>query len=416
MTGGTRGPFRRWLSSPPRAHGEIIEDRTVSFLELFYDLAYVAVVTQVAHRLTEDISVRGVIEFAIVFSMIWIAWFNGSLYVELHGREDGRTRLLVFDQMGLLVLLAVFAEHAADTSGQPFAFAYAAFLALMTWHWYAVRRQDVTERPEYLAITAWYVGAMVVSSVAIAATAFFPIDVRLALWGVFSVAWIVGIQLAASAPRVGMSEAVVPTESLVERFGLFVIIVLGEVIFGVVEGLSVAPEADLKTLTTGSLALIVGFGIWWIYFDLVGRRLPKRDRGAISTWMLSHLPITMAIAAVGAGMVSLIEHAHDPTTPPATAWLLAGSTAVALLALILTERSIADSVRLAVVYRPMSIALAAGAGVALLAGWLAPAPWVLALLLVAILTALWFFAVAWMIRAGAWGDAVPDTREPEAAD
>jgi hypothetical protein len=109
-------------------------------------------------------------------------------------------------------------------------------------------------------------------------------------------------------------------------------------------------------------------------------------------------------------MVSLIEHAHDPVTPPATAWLIAAATAVSLLALIVTERSLADAVRLASVYRPLSLALAAGAGVALLAGWLAPAPWILAGLLVAILTVLWFFAVAWMIRAGAWGDALPETR------
>jgi low temperature requirement protein LtrA len=95
-----------------------------------------------------------------------------------------------------------------------------------------------------------------------------------------------------------MSEASVPTDSLVERFGLFVIIVLGEVIFGVVGGMSAA-EIDMKTITTGSLALIVGFGIWWLYFDLVGRRLPRRDRGTISTWMLSHVPITGAIVAVG---------------------------------------------------------------------------------------------------------------------
>jgi low temperature requirement protein LtrA len=97
--------FKRWLSSPPRAHGDIVEDRTASFLELFYDLAYVAVITQVSHRLAEDISIRGAIEFAIVFSMIWIAWFNGSMFIELHGREDGRTRMLVFGQMGILVLL-----------------------------------------------------------------------------------------------------------------------------------------------------------------------------------------------------------------------------------------------------------------------------------------------------------------------
>jgi hypothetical protein len=108
-------------------------------------------------------------------------------------------------------------------------------------------------------------------------------------------------------------------------------------------------------------------------------------------------------------MVSLIEHAHDPATPPATAWLISGATAISLLALIVTARSLADAVRLASVYRPLTLALAAGAGVALLAGWLAPAPWILAVLLVAILTVLWFFAVAWMIRAGAWGDALPET-------
>ena len=151
--------------------------------------------------------------------------------------------------------------------------------------------------------------------------------------------------------------------------------------------------------------MVIGFGIWWIYFDLVGRRLPRAGRGTIWTWMLSHLPIQLAIVAAGAAIVSLIEHAHDPTTPPATALLLGGSVAIGLLALILTERSLEDAVRLEVVYRPLALALAIGAAVALLAGWVAPAPWLLAALLVAILTSLWFFVVARMIRAGAWGGA-----------
>ena len=34
----------------------------------------------------------GYVEFAIVFGVIWVAWANGTLYYELHGREDGRTR------------------------------------------------------------------------------------------------------------------------------------------------------------------------------------------------------------------------------------------------------------------------------------------------------------------------------------
>jgi low temperature requirement protein LtrA len=72
-----------------------------------------------------------------------------------------------------------------------------------------------------------------------------------------------------------------PTDSLVERFGLFTIIVLGEVVFGVVDGLS-SPERDGTTITTGMIALVIGFGFWWIYFDLVGRRLPRSEGGAWS--------------------------------------------------------------------------------------------------------------------------------------
>jgi hypothetical protein len=80
--------------------------------------------------------------------------------------------------------------------------------------------------------------------------------------------------------------------------------------------------------------------------------------------------------------------------------------AIGLLAMILTERSLEDARRLVTVYRPMGAGLAIGAVVALVAGWLAPAPWILAGLLVAVLTVLWFFVVARMIRAGVWGEAI----------
>jgi low temperature requirement protein LtrA len=400
-----KSQFKRWLSSPPRPHGAIIKDRTVSNLELFYDLVYVAGIGAASAHLAADISVRGFVEFAIVFTMLWIAWLNGSLYVELHGREDGRTRMLVFLQMGILALLAVFTANAAASTGTQFAIIYAVFLAVMTWQWRSVRELDRTERPEFLAVTKWYVGGMAVSTVAVAASSWLPTDARLIVWAAYCITWVVGIYVAGRDPRVGITDGVAPTESLVERFGSFTIIVLGEVILGVVAGLS-AVEPDAMTILTGLLALVIGFGLWWIYFDIVGRRLPRSSRGSIAAWMLSHLPITLSITAAGAAIVSLVEHAHDPVTPAATAWLLSGSVALGLLALILAARSLEDAVRLASVYRPLTAALAVGAAVALLAGWLAPAPWLLALLLVAILSALWSFAVAWLIRAGAWGDRV----------
>jgi low temperature requirement protein LtrA len=409
VAGESKRQFKRWLFSPPRPHGAIIKDRSVSNLELFYDLVYVAVIGQASHHLAEDVSLEGFIEFTIVFAMLWFAWFNGSLYIELHGREDGRTRLQVFFQMGILALLAVFTADAAGATGSQFALVYAVFLAFMGFQWYAIRELDRVERPEFLRVTAFYVGGMAISTIVVAATAALAEPSwRLVVWAVFVAGWLLFMQLGSrSSDR--QSEGIVPTDSLVERFGLFTIIVLGEVILGVVAGLSAAGP-DALTIATGSLAMVIGFGLWWIYFDLVGRRLP-RSGGPIWTWMLSHLPIQLAIVAAGAGIVNLIEHAHEPTTPPGTAILLGGSVALGLLALIVTERQLEDAVRLETVYRPLGTVLAVGAAIALLAGWLAPAPWLLAVLLVAILTALWFFVVARMIRAGVWGEAMPGPRE-----
>jgi hypothetical protein len=86
------------------------------------------------------------------------------------------------------------------------------------------------------------------------------------------------------------------------------------------------------------------------------------------------------------------------------AWLLSGAVALGLLALIPTTRALVDAERLAVVYQPVSASMAGGAGAALVAGWIRPAPWLLALLLVAILSVLWFFAVNRFLRADAWGE------------
>jgi low temperature requirement protein LtrA len=134
-------------------------------------------------------------------------------------------------------------------------------------------------------------------------------------------------------------------------------------------------------------ALSMGFGFWWIYFDLVGSRLPRANRVALANWVMSHLPMALAITAAGAGMVSLIGHAHDPRTPAGTSWLLAGAAATGLLGLVLTEQALADAERLSVVFHPLRLALCGGAATALIVGWLRPAPWLLALLLVAILSA-----------------------------
>ena len=387
--------FRAIFWQPPRRHGEIIEDRTVSFLELFYDLVYVVLIAQVTHTLAHHISWRGVGEFAVLFGLIWIAWLNGTLVHELHGREDARSRTFIFIQMLLLATLAVFAGDAAGEGGDGFAITYTLLLLVLTWLWYAVRRVDTEE---YEVVTRRYLLGMAVAIVIMVASIFLPNDVRVIVWAIFVIGFVVsGIAQVRSEEWETVGSTA--TESMVERFGLFTIIVLGEVVVGVVSGLSEV-ERTTRTVATGLIGLTIGFGFWWTYFDFVGRRLPRPDRTGLAQWVYSHLPVSMAIAASGAAILSLVEHATDERSPASTTWLLAGSVTIMLLSLILIMRALEDYDRLIRVYQPVAAATAVGALVALFIGWLQPSPILLVLAIAAVPAAIWWFAVDRWLRYG----------------
>ena len=154
----------------------------------------------------------------------------------------------------------MFTADATGGSGWGFAVVYATYQVVQTWLWYSVWLQDRRDHPEFLALTGGYVVGMGVSVAVILASALLPATPRLVVWAGLAVVWIVGIVLAARSSRVRLG--LIPTESLVERFGGFTIIVLGEVVLGVVAGLSAA-EPDATTIVTGMLALWLGFGFWW---------------------------------------------------------------------------------------------------------------------------------------------------------
>ena len=327
-----------WFGSGPRRHGEPVEGRSVSYLELFYDLVFVVLVGQAAHSLAAHPGWRGTAAFAVVFGLVWIAWINGTLYHELHGREDGRSRAYVFAQMGVLAVLAVFTGYAGggddSDDGTAFALTYAVLLVLLSWQWYEVRRRDLPEhRP---ASTPYLLGLLATIAVMVASAWLAPVP-RLAAWAVVVTGWVVlGI-----LGFVGRSRPLTffrATESLVERMALFIIIVLGETVVGVVNGIA-ETERDALTIATGVLGLVIGFGIWWNYFDVVGVREPREERRALATWFFGHLPQAGAIAVTGAAMVGLVENAHEPRTPPAVAWTLAG--AVALILVLIAAQSAA---------------------------------------------------------------------------
>jgi low temperature requirement protein LtrA len=381
--------FRRHFWQPPRAHGDVIEGREVSFLELFYDLVYVVVVSQAARHLAGDVTWAGAGRFAVVFGLIWLAWINGAAYHDLHGRAEGRTRTYVFLQMGIVAILAVFTSEATADDGPTFALVYSAYLFLLGWLWYSVRRQD---DPSFRPTTTPYIAGVLVSAMLVGVSAFLSSGVRLTVWALVVVGWLTGLVVLDWRSGATRDTSTTASESMIERFDLFTIIVLGEVVVGVVNGIADAGRTPIAVVT-GILGLGIGFAYWWSYFDFVGARRVRSDRGALSRWLVGHFPVTMTIAMTGAVMVSMVEHASAGHAPDPASMVLSASVAVGILALVVIATALADWKELAPVYRSVSVALVVAAAIALLIGWLAPAPWLHILLLTLVLGAVWLFGM-----------------------
>jgi low temperature requirement protein LtrA len=380
--------LRRYLWQPPRPHGEQPRERVVGPLELFYDLAVVVLVAQAGRHLAGHLTWRGLGEFAVVFTLVWIAWANGSLHHELHGRDDARARSTFLLQILVLVAMGAFIPEAGGAHGAAFAVAAAVLFAVLAGLWLLAARGD---RPEYRRPSRLFVTGTATCAVLLAGTALLPANARVPTWGLLDAAYLAGFAAVILTATPGASLTV--TDALIERFGTLTIIVLGETLTGVVAGLASQPISGI-TLSVGLVAVVVGFGAWWTYFDFAGRRHTRPTRSATAQWMFSHLPLAAGIAAMGAAMVSLVVHAHDGRTPVATAWVLCGGAAVVLCATMLISASLQAWRRDRGLYRPLARTCAAAAVACLAVGAVRPAPLFLGLALVLLLSIPWGFAVA----------------------
>jgi len=389
--------LRRSLWQPPRRHGEQPRERVVGPLELFYDLAVVVLVAQAAHRLAGHLGWAGLGQFAAVFTLVWIAWANGSLHHELHGHEDARARSTFLLQILVLAAMGAFIPAAGGARGAAFAVAAAVLFAVLTVLWLLAARGD---RPEYRRPSRLFVAGTAACAVLLAGTALLPASSRVLAWGLIDVAYVAGFAAILVMADPGAAPGVIITEALSERFGAFIIIVLGETLTGVVAGLSSQPVSEL-TMAVGLVAVVVGFGAWWTYFDFAGQRRPGPQRTASVQWIVGHLPLTAAVAAMGAAMLSLVDHAHDGRTPAATAWVLGAGAAVVLCATMLIAASLQAWDRDRGLYRPLARVCAVVAVACLGVGAARPAPLLLGLALVVLLSIPWGYAVVRRLADGA---------------
>src|SRR5262249_24665675 len=100
--------------------------RKVTWLELFFDLIFVAAVAQVAEPLRHQSSLPGLLRFAPLFVLIWWAWTGHTTFSTRFDTDDVVQRGLTLLQMFAVAVMAANARDALDSrSSAGFAAAYA---------------------------------------------------------------------------------------------------------------------------------------------------------------------------------------------------------------------------------------------------------------------------------------------------
>jgi low temperature requirement protein LtrA len=356
--------FRR-IWQPPGRYADRALDRRVTFLEVFFDLVFVVVISQLGHHLATHPSWAGVGWFVFLFYAVWSSWLNGTLYHDLHTTNDVSVRVFTFAQMLAVAVMAVFIGDVPGDGTNGFALAYAANTLILVVLWFRTGLHDPAHRPGSFPYSTGYL----VSTILFAASAAFDGPAVYWLWAVALasqvIGWVVGMHRW-TPPETQQGEAIITTTpSLIERMGLFVIIVLGEVIVGAVSGMADLHPLDTHGIVVGLLGVIVPISLWWIYFDLVSHRPPVPRRTQV--WLNLHFPLVVAVAAGGAGVLNTIEHASGALPDPVR-WLLVGSLAAALLSIAVISLTLQIRVDAPEIYRTVDIVLVACAGLCLLVG------------------------------------------------
>lgn len=283
------------------------DTRSASRLELFFDLAYVLVVAQLASRWASDMSWKAAAQFAGLFTVVWWSWVTTTLYANRFASNDVLYRLTKLAIMGAVVVMAGSATTATTTDANIFAGGYLATRILLMGLYLRALRHVHQARPTmaiYSACIAVGIGAWATSLAVDGA-------VKLALWAV-------GIAVEALAPvlasRYG-SNVPVHVEHLPERFGLLVILVLGESIAAVATGLHDS-HWNRPSLLPAACGFILAAAAWWVYFDLGGKAAQghlqhgrdPQSSGAADRYVYGHLPLTFGLAVLGVGIEQLVLH------------------------------------------------------------------------------------------------------------
>src|SRR4051794_30046736 len=264
-------------------------EHQVTPLELFFDLVFVFAITQVTTMLAQDPTWGGLLRGMLVLAAVWWAWTTYAWLTSAIDVDEGGVRLAMLAATGLMLGVALAVPGAFGDDALLFGCAY--FLVRVV-HFVLSAAVGRRERDRWSVLVRFAPTAAFGSTLLVVA-GFLDGDVRVAVW-------IVALAVDYLGPTVigmGAGWQIAP-EHFAERYGLIVLIALGESIVALGVGAAYALTAGV--IAAAALGIVVVSALWWLYFDAAAifarRRLmdatgAARARLARDAYSYLHLPM-----------------------------------------------------------------------------------------------------------------------------
>lgn len=279
-------------------HNKIFAEKKVTWLELFYDLLFVAAVSKASHVLLHvesgTISFEYLSKFILIFVPIWWAWVGQSLFVNRFGQDSFSHRIFLILQLFFVLIMTASLSVDFDQYYIPFLIGYIGLRAMTAIQYLTVHKEEEANRK----ITARYLGSrfwigLVISSLSI----FFDSWIRYAVL-------YAGIAVDILLPLIGRQYLVkspINTHHLLERFSLFTLILLGESVISILAVLQ-SSYWTWQSILFATLTFLLIIAMWWQYFDNVEKKVDKTLETAGQTIIYGHLFIYISLCMIAASI------------------------------------------------------------------------------------------------------------------
>ncbi|WP_278260649.1 low temperature requirement protein A [Nocardia sp. AG03] len=294
----------------------VTADSSVTQLELFFDLVIVFAFTMVTDLAAHDTTAVNALRAVLVLALMWWLWIAYSWLGNVVRADEGPARVGMFVAMGGAFLAALTIPEAfTDIPGGwfgPLVFAIA-YLIVRLVHvalFWAISADDAQLRGQLLR---WALGSITVGTTLLVVAAMTSGVVQIVLW----IAAIVGDMVWTWAA--GTDWRINSAKHFAERYGLIVIVALGESIVSI--GIGVAGLPISWPIAVGSmLGLAVSGLLWWLYFDVAAISIEhgfaratgaRQIKIAQNSYTYGHFPMIVGVIALSLGLKKVLYYVGD---------------------------------------------------------------------------------------------------------